>query len=69
MDSLSLLSITLIYNISDMPRIKPVTVFTLRTKPTTEYTKPREESPVSFDSVQITFDSDVYTWDATIEIL
>lgn len=54
-----------------MPRIIPITVFTGRTKPNTEYTKPRDrtESPVSFDSVQITFDSDVYTWDAIFQDL
>jgi hypothetical protein len=54
-----------------MPRIKPTTVFTPRTKPTTEYTKPRDRSeyPVSFDSVEITFDSTVYTWDLTFENL
>ena len=54
-----------------MPRIKPTTSFTPRTKPSTQYDRPREreESPVSFDSVQITFDSDVYTWDMTFEDL
>ena len=54
-----------------MPRVKPTTTFTPRSKPTTQYTKPRdrEESPVSFDSVQITFDSTEYTWDRIFEDL
>lgn len=52
-------------------RTKPTTTFTPRTKPTTQYERPRdrEESPVSFDSVQITFDSIDYTWDMTFEDL
>lgn len=52
-------------------RIKPITVFTPRSKPTTTYTKPRdrEEYPVSFDSVEITFDSTGYTWDMIFEDL
>ena len=53
------------------PRIKPTTILTGRTKPTTSFTKPRdrEEHPVSFDSVEITFDSTLYTWDMTFEDL
>lgn len=54
-----------------MPRVKPTTEWTPRTKITTEYTKPRDRSnvPVSFDSVEITFDSTDYTWDMMSEDL
>lgn len=54
-----------------MPRVKPTTTFTPRSKPTTQYTKPRdrEESPVSFDSVEWSFDSTEYTFDMIFEDL
>lgn len=54
-----------------MARIKPTTILTGRIRPTTTFQKPRdrEESPVSFDSVEITFDSTEYTWDMIFEDL
>lgn len=54
-----------------MPRTKPTTILTPRTKLTTEYEKPRDRSgyPVTFDSIEISFDSTIYTWDMISEDL